>query len=340
MVIYLRGEDEFRSSEALHGFVEAFRKKHDPAGLGIVRLDGEKVSDAELQQALATQGLLTSRRLIVVRNLSVNKKKDAADLLLAVVEAERVPRDHILIVWETGVPEQAKRSHQLFRTLAGLSGRTPRAKDRDFQERFDRLIGRHLETWVEAGAKERGIQLSPPARGALIALAGGNLRTLDQELEKLSHYRPQGMITPADVKLFVHAALDANIFDLTDAIGERNSERALELLERQFVVGAAPLYLVTMLTRHFRILRSIEAAGQNHPATLARTLGLHPFVVSKALRQVGQFSGQELTDLFEAIVDLDQKLKSMSVDPQVELTLFVVHACIKRTAPAKQKTGR
>lgn len=337
MVIYLRGEDDFRSSEALRGFVEAFRKKHDPSGLGIVRLDGERVTDAELQRALATQGLLTSRRLIVVRSLSANKKKDPADLLLATVEAKRLPKDHILIVWESGVPEQAKRVHPLFLALAALPERTPQAKDRDFQERFDRLIGRHLETWVDAAVKARGIRLTPPARGTLIALAGGSLRIMDQELDKLSHFRPKGIITPADVKLFVHAALDANIFDLTDAIGERSTERSLELLERQFLAGAAPLYLVTMLIRHFRILRSVEAAGPSHPATLARTLGLHPFVVSKAVRQVTKFRDQELADLFEAIVDLDQKLKSTSVDPQVELTLFVVAAC--RTGEGTRQVG-
>lgn len=321
MIIYLRGEDDFRSSEALQGFVEAFQKKHDPSGFGTVRFDGEKITAPELQRALATQGLLTARRLIVLRSLSLNKKKEAAGLLLATLEAKRIPADHVVIVWETGVPEQAKRVHPLFPALAALPERTPRAKDRDFQQRFDRLIGRHLEAWVDAAAKTRGIRLSPPARGTLIALTGGSLRTMDHELEKLGHFRPQGVITPDDVKLFVHAALEANIFDLTDAIGERNAERALELLERQFLAGAAPLYLVTMLTRHFRILRSVEAAGPGHPATLARALGLHPFVVSKAVRQVTKFRGQELADFFEAVVDLDQKLKSSSVDPDRKSTV-------------------
>lgn len=332
MIIYLHGDDDFRSEEALRGYVEAFQKKHDPSGLSVIRLDGEKVMPEQLQNAIATQGLLSRRRLVVVRSLSKQRQAAAAEALGAFFQDARVPEEVVLIVWESGNPEQGKKKvPKVFAWLSELPARQPKKVGQDFQERFDPLVGRQLEQWVDQRAQQRQIRFAATARGLLVSLTGGDLRSMAQEIEKLSHYRPQGTVTDADVKLFVHSQLEPNIFELTDAIGERNLPAALQLLEQQFVAGAAPLYLVTMLTRHFRILRSVQAAGAEHPSTLARSLKLHPFVITKALRQVHRFPEAELVRLFDGIVSLDAKLKSGATDPEAELALFVAQACEKKT---------
>ncbi len=327
MLMYLHGEDEYRSEEALRGYVAAFQKKHDPAGLSVAKLDGERITAEALQRALATQGLLTSRRMIVIRDLARNKKAEPADVLLALLSEKRLPSENVLVLWERGNPEAGKRIHALYKYLATLPEREPKAVGKDFQLRLDPLIGRAVEKWADDEAQGRGIRLTPSSRALLVSLTGGDLRQITTELEKLCHYRPQGTITDEDVSLFVHAELEPNIFDLTDTIGERDTSRALELLQRQFNAGAAPLYLVTMLTRHFRILRSIQAAGSAHPSVLSRKLRLHPFVVQKALRQVRAFTTADLVRLFDDVVTLDERLKTSSGDPEAELTLFVARAC-------------
>lgn len=327
MFIYIHGDDDFRSEQTLNTLIEGFRKKHDPSGLGISRLDGEVAKPEEVQRALATQGLLTNRRLLAIRSLSRNKKAETADTLLDLIEAGKVPADHVLIVYEVGNPESGKRSHGLFRKLADLPKRAPRASGRDFQERFDLPVGRQLERWVDAAAAGRKIRLAPAARALLVSLTVGDLRQIDTELEKFSHFRRQGTVTEADVKLFVHSHLEPNIFDLMDALGERDLARALGLLEQQLISGAAPLYLVTMLTRHLRILRTIQAAGDEHPSLLARKFKIHPFVVGKAVKQVRRFKENELARLFDELVSLDERLKSSATDPSAELTLFIARAC-------------
>lgn len=331
MVIYLRGEDDYRSEETLRTLIDAFQKKHDPAGFSIARLDGELVRAETLQRALATQGMLTKRRLVTLRSLSQNRDRSVLDFLQNFLQDRRWPAENVLIVWERGAPESGKRGHPVFGLFAKLPPRQPRASGQDFQQRFDPLVGRQLEQWVDRQAAARRIRLAPDARNLLISLTGSDLRAIATELEKLSHYRPGATITEPDVRLFVHGQLETSIFDLTDTLGERDFSRALQLLERQLLAGAHPLYLVTMLTRQFRILRQVEAAGQAHPATLARQLKLHPFVVSKAREQVRRFTRTELVALFEAIVDLDERLKTGATDPAAELTLFVARAC--RTQP-------
>ncbi|MBI3115537.1 MAG: DNA polymerase III subunit delta [Candidatus Kerfeldbacteria bacterium] len=327
MLIYLRGEDDYRSEEALKALVGAFKEKHDPLGMSVTALDGEALTPDDLERALTTQGLLSAKRLVVIRDLVKNRRKETLDHLEKVVAAKRIPAENIVIVWERTAPEAGKRVHALYTTLTGLPPRSPRAKGKDYQQRFDAFVGQQLDRWVDAEAAARDIRLVPAARGLLVSLAGSSLRTIANELEKLSHFRPGSTMTEEDVKQFVHANLEADIFDLTDTIGARDFPRAAALLERQFLAGAAPLYVLTMLTRHFRILRQVQAAGPGHPSTLARELKLHPFVVGKAVRQGQNFSTAELVTLFDDLVALDAKLKSSSADPKVELTLFVERAC-------------
>lgn len=327
MIIYLRGEDTFRAEAALESYVVAYRKKHDPSGVSIVRLDGETVEAPDLQRAVATPGLLTKRQLIALRRLSVRKKSEAADVLLALVSDKRIPTEVVLIILEVGTPETAATSHPVFKALAQLPPHAPRSTGEDFQERFDPLIGRALEHWVDEAARQRGARLAPEARSLLLGLTGGELRRVAVELDKLAAYRPKQIITPDDVRVFVHATLEPNIFDLTDALGERNLRRALQLLEAQLEAGAHPLYLLTMFQRQLRILRKVQAAGAGHPATLARQLKLHPFVVGKALSQVQQFSAAELARLTLDAVSLEERLKTGAPDPATELTLFIAGAC-------------
>lgn len=327
MVIYLRGEDTYRVDEALRSYVQAYQRKHDPKGVSVARLDGETLDPQALQRAVATPGLLTARQLVVLRRLASRKKIDAADTLATLLSDHRIPPEVVVIVVEHGVPETAKRTHPVFVALAALPPRRPKARDEDFQERFDALVGRALEQWVEEAARQRGTRLAPAARALVLGLTSGDLRRVTTELDKLAAYRPDQLVTPEDVRLFVHANFEPNIFDLTDALGARDLARALGLLEQQLNSGAHPLYLLTMMMRHLRILREVQAVGGGHPATLAWALKLHPFVVTKALSQVGAFSTADLVKLFEAAVALEERIKTGAPDPATELTLLIAEAC-------------
>ena len=55
---------------------------------------------------------------------------------------------------------------------------------------------------------------------------GSDLRRLHLELDKLRSYASGRAITPADVQLLVSDTSEALIWDLTDAIGQRDGRKA------------------------------------------------------------------------------------------------------------------
>ena len=58
---------------------------------------------------------------------------------------------------------------------------------------------------------------------------------------------------------------------------------------------------------------------------MAAELNLHPYVVNKALAQIPYYTKDRLKFLYNELSDLDVKLKSTRLDPQMLFDLFISH---------------
>jgi DNA polymerase-3 subunit delta len=160
----------------------------------------------------------------------------------------------------------------------------------------------------------------------LAALVGNDLRLLDQELEKLLLYAGQRQITTNDVRALVSRARQESIFDLVDCVGQRQTDRALQLLHLMLEDGAVPLYLLAMLARQIRILiqvKELGAQGLTQPE-MARRLKLHPFVVEKGVVQARNFIMAQLEAAHQHVLETDWAIKTGEVEDLVALDMLVV----------------
>jgi DNA polymerase-3 subunit delta len=155
---------------------------------------------------------------------------------------------------------------------------------------------------------------------------GGDLRLLDQEIEKLLTYvGPERPVNVEDVELLVSYVQEANIFHMVDALGRRDTKRAMELLERLLEGGHHPLYVLHMIIRQFRILlqiKELRAVG-TLPADIAALLHLPPFVIDKSTQQAGNFSFEQLEDIYRSLLEVDAAVKSGEMEDHLALNLFV-----------------
>jgi DNA polymerase-3 subunit delta len=129
-----------------------------------------------------------------------------------------------------------------------------------------------------------------------------------------------------DVRTLVASVREANIFDLVDAIGARQTSTAMRLLHARLDQNAAPLYLLSMITRQFRMLLQIQdlkTRGLN-PAAIREQLKLHPFVVEKTSRQAANFTLAQLEATYRKLLETDLAIKTSRSDPIVALDMLVV----------------
>ena len=328
MFYLLYGADEFSRQEAL---AQMKHKLGDPttASLNTTILDGRSLTLADLQAACDTVPFLADKRLVIVEGLAARWERrqpgegvEPKPLAKSDRELEealqgylgQLPASTRLVF----VDDEVSASNPLLRLAKAHSG---------YVKEFPPRRGRELHAWIAERVKQKGGRITNEAVAALAVFVGENLRLLDQEIEKLLTYTGPGRdLQKADVEALVPYAREARIFDLVDAIGQRQRETALRLLHQMLDDGTAPAYLMVMFARQFRLLlqgRELLDGGAGKEAIVA-ALKLHPFVADKVLLQARNFTLEHLERIYRRLLDADVAMKTGRAEETVALDLLVV----------------
>ncbi|NQT49816.1 DNA polymerase III subunit delta, partial [Candidatus Kuenenbacteria bacterium] len=170
------------------------------------------------------------------------------------------------------------------------------------------------------------VNLSPEAVNLLAAMIGSDLWQLDREIHKLANYKKGEKVTTEDINLMVKGKYNDDIFQLMDAISDRDKKRILELFQDQLESGASELYLLTMLIRQFRIFWQIKELVDTQSMSsdlVARELKMHPYVAKKSMYYIKNFELDQLRKIYQRLLDFEIKIKTKSIKFEVLFDLLV-----------------
>ncbi len=315
MIIFLYGEDTFRSQRKLKELEEKFLREVDPSGNSIDKLEGEKLSLSHLRESLSSSSLFVQKRLIVIRNIFANKSESIFSPLADYLK--NFSSNNIIIFWDNiSGTNLSKNKVKLFNFL-----KKSNPEKNHFVQEFKPLSNFQTVNWVRQEAQNRGSSISYQAANTLVSFVGNDLWRISNELDKLLYYKQSkegksNLIEVEDVRQMVRGQIDENIFSLTDALGGKNKARAIELLEEQIEAGANQVYLLSMIIRQFKILLQVKEAVEAGLSSrkIINFLDLHPFVVQKSLTQSRYFSRELLKKILIYLIEADKKMKSSRVD--------------------------
>lgn len=188
--------------------------------------------------------------------------------------------------------------------------------------------GAGLEKWIKQRVQGIGSKITGEAVTLLADFSGNQLRLLANELDKLATYvGAGGTIEASHVRLLSPQVQEARIFDLTDALAQRNRTQALNLLHELLADGQHPLALLPTITSQVRSLLLVKELAANglRAAQIASALGSPPFVVEKTLRNVGKFSTAQLEHTYHQLMETDAALKRSRLTPEMALDFLVVN---------------
>jgi DNA polymerase III subunit delta len=188
--------------------------------------------------------------------------------------------------------------------------------------------GAAVESWIKRKATSSGVKITSDATSMLANFIGNQLRLLANELDKLATYvGPGATITVDDVRLLSAQVQEARIFDLTDALAQRNRKQALDLLHDLLADGEPPLKLISTITSQVRSLLLVKELADNglRISQIVSATGMAPFVAEKALRQIGRFSPAQLEGAYRQLLSTDAALKRSRLTPDMALDLLVVN---------------
>ena len=317
MIIYIYGEDTFRSHQYLKQQIERFKKERDPQGMNVVFLDGQKEESGRVWNEITAMPFLAEKRMVVIKNVLSSKDTEALESLVGGIKNKKVPENNVVIFYQSEPLGKTKICAELAKILA---------KEK-WARHFELLAGAQLAGWIKEEVIKRGGAINSTAINFLAQNTGNDMWYLNSLLDQLVTYAEKREITLADAQLFLEEKVDDNIFNMADAVASGNHRLAFKLIQEQRRLGQEEGYLFGMITRQFRILitmRDLFNRQENISSDqMAKMLALHPFVVKKSLPLMKRLSLDKLKQIYDNLLEIDIKTKTGQADQSLLLDLFV-----------------
>ncbi|HOL17029.1 MAG TPA: DNA polymerase III subunit delta [Bacillota bacterium] len=351
------GEETFLGKDLLQLLTATFLG--EDSFFGLEKVEGDSLSLSEAVQRLTGGNLFAPRQLLVVERPSylAPPRSGRPDAAKGEEKGEEVE--------DSGQSARIEKEslEQLERFMARESAASPQniivfvCPTVDRRKKIFKLIDskgltvdcsplnrEDLARWIRERVALSGKTIARDALEQLLWSGSGDLWHLATELDKYITYldETQNTITGEVVELLYAGDTQGNVFNLADALGEGNLNRALNLLQQLLERREKPLQIFFMLARHFRLLLAAwEARRENiTPNTFANEEKLQPFVAKKLYQQVSGYSQAALEAILLALQSIDRSIKTGAIDPQsaLELTLSRIHHIY--TAARKSKAHR
>ena len=176
-----------------------------------------------------------------------------------------------------------------------------------------------------------GRKASPAAVAALVGALGNDLRELAGAITQISADAPVGVIDEMMVDKFHQGRIETTGFDVADATLDGNLPAALIALRSALETGTDPVMITSAIASSLRSLAKVAGANRNQKSfELAGALGMAPWQIDKARRQLGRWNPGQIADAVGAIATADAEVKGAASDP-----IYALEKAVTKIASAQ-----
>lgn len=248
-----------------------------------------------------------SKNVIVIRGTTLFKaKKDGEgpkmgnDDLLQIF-SNMPPYSHVILISDSKVDKRKK----LFKIVDkyGVVIECSPMKVRDVRE------------WLHKQLADAGRKMDNQAMEHLLAILSLmpqiSLGFMQNELDKIFLYtNATKSITKQDLQEILSSLPEVSVFAMIDAVCQKQTAKALVLLQEQLASGQHPLQIIALLARQVRMLCQAKEYSQVMSSQeVAKQLGVPPFVGDKLIRQSTNFSFAVLKNTLVSLAEANCNFK-------------------------------
>lgn len=282
------------------------------AEVEVTRLDAAAY-DAGRLRVVASPSLFEEPRVVVVENLHSGTDEVFTDLI---GHLEEPGTDVVLVLVHSG-GQRGKRALDAVRAAGAVVVRCdPVKRDAD------------KVAFVTAELRRARRRAEPAAVRALVEACGADLRELAAACQQLVADAP-GVLTAEVVSRYYGGRVEATGFRVADAAVEGRAGEAVALLRHAVATGTDPVPLVAALAAKLRVLAKVGAAG-GRGLEPVRDLGLAPWQVDRARRELRGWSPEGLAAAIRAVARADAEVKGAGRDP-----VFAVERAVLTVASSR-----
>ena len=271
--------------------------------------EGKGIQPGELIDLAETMPFFAERRLIVVENSGFFK--NASPELAEYIRT--MPETACFLFVENEVDKRGK----LYKAV----------KEKGRIAEMGRQDEKTLLYWIAGNVKKEERQIKESTARYLISLVGTDMENLEKEMEKLFSYTlGKSEITIQDIDDICTSQVTNQIFAMVEAVAAKQQKKALDYYYDLLTLKEPPMRILYLLSRQFKLLMEVrDLAGKGFDKSqIAKTVGLHPFVVGKYMQQCCDFSETELRSILEDAADTEEMVKTGRLNDMMSVELFIV----------------
>lgn len=348
-LIVCHGDDDIAILEYVHYLTSEVAD--DATGdVNISRFDGRISSDKDLANVVMSTPFFAEKRLVILEypfaRMGRVRKTEADEEGLESGEGgsseqknaflgilENLPDSTILVlmvedssIWDSKARTKnwsvLKKSHFLMKWAASNPGKC-------LIRSFALPDSRDMPAWIQKKAAGMDCKFKADAAAELAQFVGNDTRLAAMEIEKLSLYvggkRPVEM---EDVMALSTSTSSATIWNLVDAVGQKDTHRALSLFHQLLEIKDVQYEIFPMIIRQFRLLlmaREVLDERGNEQAVI-QELGVAPYVAKNLVPQAGKFSMKALERVYLQLMKIEEESKTRGGDMVTAIDTLIVSA--------------
>lgn len=268
------------------------------------RLTNETFSLQALSDALQALPMMAERSMVLLEDVNLFECDDTETLTALLND---VPPECCLVV-HVGEFKPDKRKKKLWESIE----KNAVLADFAYQSETD------LRPWIARHFRSAGKQIAPELCTYLLQQCGLSMTRLHGEILKICAYSGADTIVRSDIDAVVEPTLEAVVFQITDALGQRDFGRALERLHVLLKLQTEPIPIVAAIGAQMRRLyaaKLLQNAGKGAEA-LSSLCGIATYAATKTMQQARRVSERFCRRAVELCCRTDYQIKTSYDEPE------------------------
>lgn len=178
--------------------------------------------------------------------------------------------------------------------------------------------------YVHEQITKRHLQMEPLVVEALTKRLPLDILSIRSEFDKLALYGDT--IDLEVVERLITRPLEDDVFELVNAVVDKNLKKAFHLWEDLCVLNKDAIYLIATLASQFRFLfqvKELMLEGKTK-ADITSILNAHPYRVQLTMRSAQNLELSNVLSILSRLADLDQKIKAGNIDKVMGFEMFLL----------------
>ena len=295
------------------------------SGFNYKRFDGPELTANALRQAVDALPFLADHTFIELRDIDLNKLKEAQEIAAILSELPA----YCTVCFVQNAEYEPDGRLKLIRSI----------RDKGCDLKFTQQGQGALIDWIARRFAAHGKRIDFEASQRLIFISGDLMNRLIPEIDKIANYVKDEKVTVKDVEAVAHHIPEAQVFELTDLLAQKQMSAAMNTLSELLAENEYdPIFLLAVLGSQMRRLYCARLAIEHDLGVsyVSECCGIKfNFIATKLIQSARSFTKDQLKNAVRICAETDMQMKSSGGDSR-ELLKNAVLAIALEAADAKR----